>query len=50
MSISAWDVLYQDMGNKAEAQREFAKLRQLHQKSEEDISSKMSGTLPPPKQ
>jgi hypothetical protein len=38
------------MGNKLEAQKEFAKLRDLHQKSEEDISSKMSGTPPPTKQ
>jgi tetratricopeptide (TPR) repeat protein len=42
--------LYQAMGNKLEAQKEFAKLRELHQKSEEDISSKMSGSPPPAKQ
>jgi tetratricopeptide (TPR) repeat protein len=41
--------LYQAMGNKEEAQKEFAKLRELHQKSEEDISSKMSGAPPPAK-
>jgi tetratricopeptide (TPR) repeat protein len=42
--------LYQAMGNKLEAQKEFAKLRELHQKSEEDISSKMSGSSPGAKQ
>jgi len=41
--------LYQAMGNKLEAQKEFAKLRELHQKSEDDISSKMSGSSPPAK-
>lgn len=39
--------LYQASGNTAAAQREFAKLRELHQKADEDIASKMSGASPP---
>jgi tetratricopeptide (TPR) repeat protein len=38
--------LYQAMGEKAAAQKEFAKLRELHQKADEDIASKMSGSQP----
>jgi tetratricopeptide (TPR) repeat protein len=39
--------LYQASGNTAAAQKEFAKLRELHQKADEDIASKMSGAPPP---
>ena len=39
--------LYQASGNTAAAQKEFAKLRELHQKADEDIASKMSGASPP---
>ena len=42
--------LYQATGNPAAAQKEFAKLRELHQKADEDIASKMSGSPPPPPQ
>ena len=38
--------LYQVMGDKPAAQKEFARLRELHQKADDDIASKMSG--PPP--
>jgi len=38
--------LYQAMGEKVAAQKEFAKLRELHQKADEDIASKMSGSQP----
>ena len=41
--------LYQAMGNEETANAEFAKVKQLHQKSEEDIADKMSGK-PPAKQ
>ncbi|HMH08533.1 MAG TPA: tetratricopeptide repeat protein, partial [Terriglobales bacterium] len=36
--------LYQATGNRAAARSEFAKLRELHQKADEDIASKMSGS------
>jgi tetratricopeptide (TPR) repeat protein len=39
--------LYRDMGNTAASQKEFAKVRELHEKADEDIASKMS-TSPPP--
>ena len=42
--------LYQATGNPAAAQKEFAKLRELHQKADEDIASQMSGSPPPPPQ
>jgi tetratricopeptide (TPR) repeat protein len=38
--------LYQATGNTAAAQKEFAKLRELRQKADEDIASKMSGSPP----
>jgi tetratricopeptide (TPR) repeat protein len=34
--------VYQAMGNSAAAQKEFATVRELHQKAEEDLTSKMS--------
>ena len=36
--------LYQATGKAAAAQKEFAKLRQLHQKADEDIASKLHGS------
>jgi tetratricopeptide (TPR) repeat protein len=42
--------LYQTLGNTVESHKQFAKLRELHNKSEEDISSKMSGARPSPQQ
>ena len=42
--------LYQATENPAAAQKEFAKLRELHQKADEDIASKMSSSPPPPPQ
>lgn len=38
--------LYRAMGNTAAAQREFARVNELHEKAE-DVASKMSGTSPP---
>jgi len=38
--------LYKSMGNTAAAEKEFAMLRQLHQKADEDIAAKMSGGSP----
>lgn len=40
--------LYQATGNPVAAQKEFAKLRELHQKADEGIASQMSGSPPPP--
>jgi tetratricopeptide (TPR) repeat protein len=40
--------LYQAMGNKVAAEQEFAKLRQLHQKADEDIATKMAGAAHAP--
>ena len=34
-------------GNQAAAQKEFAKVRELHNKSEEDVARKMSAAPPP---
>jgi tetratricopeptide (TPR) repeat protein len=34
--------LYQAMGNTAGSEREFAKVKELHQKADDDIASKMS--------
>jgi predicted Zn-dependent protease len=39
--------VYQATGNQAAAQREFAKVRELHNKSEEDVARKMSAAPPP---
>ncbi|HEV1993493.1 MAG TPA: tetratricopeptide repeat protein, partial [Candidatus Acidoferrum sp.] len=39
--------LYQAMGNTPAANQEFAKVRELHQKTSEDILEKMSGSPPP---
>src|ERR1019366_2296508 len=39
--------VYQDMGKAAESQKEFAKVRQLHEKADESVASKMSATPPP---
>ena len=38
--------VYQDMGNVEESQKEFAKVRELHEKADEAVASKMS--TPPP--
>jgi len=40
--------LYQATGNSAESQREFARVKELHEKSEEDVAKKMGGTKAPP--
>jgi Tfp pilus assembly protein PilF len=34
--------LYRDMGNNAASQKEFAKVRELHQKEDEAVDSKIS--------
>ena len=39
--------LYQAMRNTSAANQEFAKVRELHNKAEEDLSEKMSGSPPP---
>jgi tetratricopeptide (TPR) repeat protein len=39
--------VYQATGNQAAAQREFAKVRELHDKAEEDVARKMSAAPPP---
>lgn len=36
--------LYQILGNTSAAQKEFAKLRELHQKANDDLTSQMSGS------
>ena len=38
---------YQAMGNSAESQKEFAKVRELHEKADESLASRMSATPPP---
>jgi tetratricopeptide (TPR) repeat protein len=42
--------LYQAIGKSEVAQQEFAKVRQLHEKDDDDLAHKMSGSPPPPKQ
>jgi tetratricopeptide (TPR) repeat protein len=39
--------VYQATANQAAAQKEFAKVRELHEKTEEDVARKMSAALPP---
>jgi len=39
--------VYQAMGDTAESQREFAKVRELHEKADEDLTHKMSASPPP---
>jgi tetratricopeptide (TPR) repeat protein len=39
--------VYQAAGNQAAAQKEFAKVRELHDKAEEDVARKMSAAPPP---
>ena len=39
--------VYQAMGKTAEANTEFARVRELHKKSDEDLLEKMSGSAPP---
>jgi tetratricopeptide (TPR) repeat protein len=39
--------VYQDMGKAVESQREFAKVRELHEKADESLATKMSATPPP---
>ena len=39
--------LYQAMGNTSAANQEFAKVRELHRKTEDDLLEKMSGSPPP---
>jgi len=39
--------VYQVMGNTAAANQEFAKVRELHKKADEDLLEKMSGAPPP---
>jgi tetratricopeptide (TPR) repeat protein len=39
--------LYQAMGQAEESQKEFAKVRELHEKADESLASKMSTTPPP---
>jgi Tfp pilus assembly protein PilF len=39
--------LYQDMGKTAESRREFAQVRELHEKADEPLAPKMSATPPP---
>jgi tetratricopeptide (TPR) repeat protein len=39
--------VYQAIGNQAGAQKEFARVRELHDKSEEDVARKMSAAPPP---
>ncbi len=35
--------LYQAMGNSVESQKEFDRVKELHEKTEEDVAKKMSG-------
>jgi hypothetical protein len=35
------------MGNSADAQKEFAKVRELHEKADEPLATKMSAAPPP---
>lgn len=39
--------VYQAMGNPADAQKEFEKVRSLHEKADEDVARKMTTTPPP---
>jgi tetratricopeptide (TPR) repeat protein len=39
--------VYQAIGNAAESQKEFAKVRELHEKADEPLASKMSAAPPP---
>jgi len=39
--------LYQTMGKPSAANQEFAKVRELHKKTEDDLFEKMSGSPPP---
>jgi Flp pilus assembly protein TadD len=39
--------VYQAMGNARRSEKEFARVRELHQKADESLASKMS-TAPPP--
>jgi tetratricopeptide (TPR) repeat protein len=39
--------LYQAMGNTPAAQKEFARVRELHEKEDEDVAAKMSAAPPP---
>jgi len=39
--------LYQVMGKTAEAQKEMARVKELHEKDEDDVSRKMSGEKQP---
>jgi Flp pilus assembly protein TadD len=38
--------LYKAAGDRVAAEKEFSKLRELHQKADDDIASKMSGSVP----
>ena len=38
--------LYKAMGNSVAAEKEFSKLRELHEKADDDIASKMSAPAP----
>jgi tetratricopeptide (TPR) repeat protein len=42
--------LYQAMGDTAAAQKEFARVRELHEKEDENVAAKMSGAPPPLRQ
>ena len=39
--------VYQAMGNTVDARKEFAKVRELHQKAGDDVASKMPNPSPP---
>jgi len=39
--------VYQAMGDAAQSQKEFAKVRELHRKADEPLASKMSSAPPP---
>lgn len=39
--------LYREMGNTAESQKEFEKVRQMHEKTDEDVVRKISDAPPP---
>jgi tetratricopeptide (TPR) repeat protein len=39
--------VYHDMGKAAESEREFAKVRELHEKADDSVASKMSAAPPP---
>jgi tetratricopeptide (TPR) repeat protein len=42
--------VYQDMGNREESQKELAKVRELHEKADDAVASKMSTAPPSPPQ